>query len=203
MSQPFYIINEEKIPDTHFFIYKGNKFPFNFDYFKYSSQFFFKNQSEFQESTTINLLDEQYDDSIDLSNKTIVDFIKFCQNQRIEINHQNAIGLNYLAKIYEVSSLTKNSENYITAHSNDLIIEKLRFFGDKKNEMLNEKYEDIIAEKFSDFINDDRLLSLSFSVIYRILIKYLNNFCDCLINMEEKLQFYFPILILEMKKQNT
>ena len=41
-----YIQNEDVIPDTHAFVYKNKKYPFKFDYFKYTSNYFFAHQEE-------------------------------------------------------------------------------------------------------------------------------------------------------------
>ena len=172
MTQQYTITNEEKIPSTHFFIYKNDKYPFNLDFFKYISKYFFQNQESFQNSTTIELVDKEYEDKVNLSKDLINDFIYFCHNHEIQIHNQNVIGLNYLAKKYEVSSLLKKTEYYISIHTNELLIQKLSLFNEI-HEFETEKYEDMIAEKFNDYIDDNSILSLSIPVLHRILTKYL------------------------------
>lgn len=48
---------QDEIPNTHFFVYRNQRFPFNFDLFKYSSRYLSNNQVELEKSEFIELLE--------------------------------------------------------------------------------------------------------------------------------------------------
>ena len=85
---------QEEIPETHYFVYKGQKFPVNFNLLFCISKFFQKNQ-ENQEDKYINLIDKQSEDKFDIPDKIIQDFINYIHREPIEINDENVSILNY------------------------------------------------------------------------------------------------------------
>lgn len=96
MSYIVKIQNEKVIPDTHFFVQKDKKYPFKFDFFKYASNYFSKNEYELSKNKNIQLID--CDQQITILETTINDFINHAQCQQIKIQRENVIELNYLSK---------------------------------------------------------------------------------------------------------
>lgn len=177
---------QEEIPETHYFVYKGQKFPVNFNLLFCISKFFQKNQ-ENQEDKYINLIDKQSEDKFDIPDKIIQDFINYIHREPIEINDENVSILNYLATKYEIESLIKFTQEHINENQKDVIVQILAV--NQNDPTINtQSYEDFILKDLLYFIKDDRLLSLNFSILYRILSQYEDNTNDSLI------EFYFKCL---------
>lgn len=83
-----------KIPNTHFFIYQNHQYPFNFDFFKYSSKLISRNANEFERSKEIKLLDDE-EIIPNLTKEVIEYFIKYAQQESISLTNENVIPLNY------------------------------------------------------------------------------------------------------------
>ena len=81
MNKSNFIQNKEVIPDTHNFIYQNNKYPFKFDYFKYASKYFTQNEEELLKTKNINLLDNETENKLAITDQTIKDFINFVQSK--------------------------------------------------------------------------------------------------------------------------
>ncbi|KAK8848324.1 hypothetical protein M9Y10_019387 [Tritrichomonas musculus] len=79
------------------YIYKGKTFPFNFDIFKQTSKHFFQNRKILKNVKNINLLNEEEEKIINLSDETIQAFINCCQNQMCQINMTNVFQLQFLS----------------------------------------------------------------------------------------------------------
>lgn len=164
-SSSRFILN---FPMTHYFNHKSKKYPFNFDIFKYFSKFFFREQSNYSKVTDIDLLTKEEEQQADLSDDSISNFIKFCQQQDYEINIENVICLNFLSTKYEVDELTKITNKYISEHQSDLRLKLISFR--QKNFDNSTDLEQAISANLSDYVTNENFLSLPLSVIHRILL---------------------------------
>lgn len=160
---------KDVIPNTHFFVYKNKKYPFKFDYFKYGSKYFSANQKELEEMKTIQILDDHENDT-SITEDVINKFIKFIQSEKIQLDNENVIGLNYLSQKYEVKILEEKTSEYIGNHQEELVIQNLI---DKQNQQNFDTkiYENIISNNIIKYIDDPRLLSVKIPVLYRIIQK--------------------------------
>ena len=159
------------IPDTHFFIYRNNKYPFKFDYFKYASKYFTQNEEELLKTKNINLLDNETENKLAITDQTIKDFINFVQSKKISVNNENVFHLNYLSNIYEVITLSEKTSEYISNHQEDLVLQILEAHqNDVKFETTT--YEDIISKNIEKYLKDERLLNIKIPILYRIIKKY-------------------------------
>ena len=161
------IKSKEVIPDTHFFVYRNNKYPIKFDYFKYASKYFSKNQIELEGQKNIKLLDSQTENKYAIPDETINDFINFVQQKTIYLSRDNVIDLNFLSNKFEVTNLEEITDEYINVHENDVVLQILR---NHKDEIFfdTSKYEKIISSNIKKYINDDLLLTLDIPLLYRI-----------------------------------
>lgn len=80
-------INQDFKESMKNFIYKGKTFPFDFDIFKQNSKYFFQNRKILKNVKNINLLNEEEEKIINLSDESIQAFINCCQNQMCQINN--------------------------------------------------------------------------------------------------------------------
>lgn len=170
------IRNTDGIPDTHYFIYHNKKYPFKFDFFKYSSKYFQKNQEEIQQNQRLQLIIDGYEDQIDLSDSTIQTFINYVQCNEIQLNNENVIGLNYLSTRYEVPTLIKYTDEYINEHHSELVLELLQhnliLHNQSEKKIDSSKLEEILSFHFDFYLEDERLLNLNVPTLYRIIQKY-------------------------------
>lgn len=196
---------QEEIPCTHFFVYKRKQYPINFDFFKFYSQYFSNNQLDFQFKKSIPLLNEEQEKSIDLSEESIQYFINFVHRQQIPLTDDNVIFINYLAKIYQVPLLINVTQDYMSSSHNNLILQLLILYQNDYNFQL-EQYEDIISKNLMNYIDNDSLLSLNISILYRIVDRYLVEKAESNENGENdklmvvQLQPYSLMSILPKKK---
>ena len=146
--------NEECVPSTHCFVYLNQKYPFNFDFFKYSSKLMMDNEFEFSEIKEIKLFKDEDEISEAIPAETIECFIKYCHRETISIDETNVVFLNHLSKIYKVSTLEKYTDEYISYHAEELSIIILNLFNEK-NEKIATKYEGIVSSQFLKFIDDE------------------------------------------------
>lgn len=72
----------ERIPITHHFIYRNKSFPINFDLFKFASKYFLYNKKVLKKTQYINLLDNNLEYAINLTDKTIQNFIDYVQRSK-------------------------------------------------------------------------------------------------------------------------
>ena len=155
---------------TNFFIYKEKLFPFNIVVFNCFSQYFTSNQIQVEPNSTIKLL-EDTEDTINLSEESINDFINYCQNQQIKLNRSNAPALRKLSKKYIVPSLLEATEQFITSHRHDLVVEYLNM-KTSDNSFDTSDYEDMISKNMLEYIKDENLPSLPIPVLHRIVSQY-------------------------------
>ena len=173
MLEEEFIQIQGDLPFCYNFIYRDKKYPFNFDLFVGYSKFFLNNRTELQDIKNIQLIDEEAEGNIELSEQVINTFIKFVHRQQ----------------------LITFTEKYMVKHRNEIVIELLQIH--QNNTKFDTKtYEEIISDHFLDHISDIRLLQLNFPIIYRISKRYeeqkKNNKSD---NHEnEVIEFYFKCL---------
>ncbi|KAK8838946.1 hypothetical protein M9Y10_032406 [Tritrichomonas musculus] len=187
------IKNTKNIPETHYFIYKTHKYPIKFDFFKYSSDFYSKNRHELEMNKGIQLIDTNLEEIIDLSDETIQLFIKYIQNDEIDVNNHNVCALNYLDNKYEVSTLIESTDEYIVNNNKNIIFEIL--LNHQKDPSINTKtYENIISQHLQMYINDEQLLNLKTPILYRILDNYFNEQEEKEIENDDIFNFLFNYL---------
>lgn len=133
-------------PNTHFFVYKNKKYPFKFDYFKYGSKYFSENQKELVETKTIQILDDHENDT-SITEVVINKFIKFIQSEKIQLDNENVIGLNYLSQKYEVKILDKYGKNA------SVLFDNISF------EKLSRQYVNLLINEYSTKINFEYITS--------------------------------------------
>lgn len=182
---------KDDMPVTHYFIYKGQQYPFNYYLFKCYSNYIIKNQAKMEQSQAINIIDENEEKYIELSEEIIQDFIKFVHREPIELNDQNITKLYYLATKYEIPMLISCTEGYIRKHQKNIIVEML-LIQQKDPNFETKSYEEFISNDFLYYINDTKLLSLNFPIIYRILTKFKAKQEDA--NSDEVIEFLFKCL---------
>lgn len=171
MDKKNVIRNITGIPDTHNFIYKGIFFPIKFDFFKYSSAYFLKNQEDIKSIQNIQLIDEREGENIGLNNNIIESFIDYVQCKDITLTNENVVALNYLSKKYEIDTLTKFTSDYISNHHNELIIEILSIHQNDST-FDTSTYEDILSAHMIEYIDDDRLSNFPVQMLNRVMTKY-------------------------------
>lgn len=169
MEQEISVDGNSVLLTTHFFIYKGKRYPFNMKLLKCFSQYFQTNKHLYKNSNEINLLDDS-EDKITLIESAISDFISFCHSQKITIRKENALSLSILAKKYIVPALIESTSKFISTHQKDVVVDLLIINQDSE-EFSTEEYEETISKDFPNYANDDRLLCFRIPVLYRILKK--------------------------------
>ena len=136
---------------THFFLYKGKKYPFNMQLFKCFSQYFKINSKLYKNVMEINILDDSNEEII-LTESTIKDFINFCQSKKIILTIENAPSLYKLAKKYSVPTLIDSTKKYLTKTLKEFLnyyleMKKYGYFN-------NSEYKEMLSNDLSDFIDN-------------------------------------------------
>ena len=165
------IQNKDIFPDTHHFIYKEKQYPIKYSFFKLSSKYFSTNSTILKKNKDIQLIDKELEQNINISEQSINYFIKYVHHEPVMLTNDTVIEIDYLAKKYEVSSLLELTTNYITMHHDELSIQLFTFY---QNDQIftTEKYENIISQHFLNYTQDERLLMIPISTLYRIFSKY-------------------------------
>lgn len=201
MKKQKFIQIQNEIPMTHFFVYKDKQYPFQIDFFKYSSKFFLNNQQSLEQNKIIPLVDKEYEESLNFSEESIFSFIKYVQREQIPLNDDNVFALNYLGTRYQINSLIESTKEYIEQNKTGLILQILTNFQfDQK--FNKQQYEDILSTNLINYISDDRLLSLEYPIIYRAIEKTPNksnskiiDFCfKCLDKFGRKASSLFALI---------
>ena len=155
------------------FIFKGKSYPIDFTLVKKNSNYFYERRDEFKNVKDIQLTEEL----IDISEDSIPVFISSCHNESFEINDTNVFSLHQLSVKYEVPYLISLTDDFIKKYDKTLIFRSIQYKYQLKtknsSETTNvsslEKDEEYIASNLFDYINNDQLLDLPISVLYRII----------------------------------
>lgn len=196
VGEEFYQIQGE-LPYSYYFAYKDKKYPFILDLFKGYSNYFLQNETEIDQSKIIRLIDEHEEQILKINDDIINTFIKFVHRERICISKENVSTLNYLGRKYSITQLIEVTTDFINKHQKELVVDLLLIH---QYDMLSETtttYENILSNNLLDHINDERLLQLSFPILYRILSKYEENKSEENENEKERekiFEFYFKCL---------
>lgn len=193
MQKNKFVQIQDEIPGTHFFTYKNKEYPMNIDFFKSYSNYFSNHQLEFQSKKHIPLLGEDSEISVDLTEDSIQYFINFVHRQQIPLNDENVIYLNYLAKKYEVTSLINVTNDYISSNHDDLVLQLLILY-QKDSKFQPQQYEYIVSQNLIKYVDDDRLLSLDISTLFRIVDRYFIENSNSNDENDKVIQFLFKCL---------
>lgn len=157
--------------------YKGQDYSVDFNIIKLHCRYFFEHSSEFEDKEKIEL-----NEAIDLPTDTIKTFLECSQGQPTSI--YDIFGINYLSIKYQNDELKKFSQKFIETNYNQLIFQSLSFKHQLKQNFENQSTElemsadtsdeeRILATHLLEFIEDERIFSLSVEVIDRIFKKFL------------------------------
>lgn len=171
MEQSSTIQIKKEIPSTHFFVHKNERYPFNMDLFKLSSNYFTKKRNIAGDSKFIELLDQDYEKNFDISHESITDFIRYLHRSAIQVHKRNVVALNYLGRKYEIEELIQNTEEYISNHHSELSLEILTI-QPQRSTLDTTIYESSISDHFLDYINNDQIFKLDISTLHRIFQRY-------------------------------
>ena len=184
----------KNIQITHNFIYNDHQYPFDFDLLSLSSQYLSKNQG-LKNNKNIKILPND-ENTITLTEDSILTFIQACQNQPFKLTRSNVVGLNFLSIKYEVQSLIQKTNKFISNNSNDFLIQFL-IQVQNENYISIESDEQYIADQLTRFLKDDIFLLIPVFSMYRIINKYENK------NSPELIEFLFKYLDVQGKKASV
>ncbi|KAK8892525.1 hypothetical protein M9Y10_029758 [Tritrichomonas musculus] len=162
----------------HSLVYKDKEFKYDYDICKKNSNYMKRNQSIFATNEKNELCHDN--EEIDFNDDSINALLNYCHFEEYKylMNDANVIQIYYLAELYEVDGLIKETKKYILENCNQIALDLCAFKTDLKN-FEKPLFEDIISAKLVTFINDEKLLKLDVPTMYRILanhkIKYQNN----------------------------
>lgn len=187
------------------FVYKGKEYPIDFTLIKVNSNYFYERRDQYENVKDIELTDNEL---IDISEDCISCFISSCHNDSFEINCTNVFSLYQLSVKYEVPSLTSLTDDFIKKHGKELIFKSIQYKCKLQNQTTNlidfKKDEEFISLNFFDYINDEQLLNLPISVLYRIInnskldINHINE-----TNKNQLIDFLFKCLDKYKKKASV
>ena len=124
--------------------------------------------STLEKNKIIPLVDEENEDILNFSDDSISNFIQYIQREEITLNNGSVFVLYYLGEKYEIQSLVKSTKDYIEEYQNELILQIMSFFQSDSN-FDTTLYEKILSANLVNYASDDRLLTLKFPIIYRIV----------------------------------
>ena len=165
------IRSQKEFPDTHCFIYENKRYPFKINFFNLSSNYFLRNSEEIEYKEDIDLIEEYIGEKLNIQEQTIVSFIKYFQHEEITVDNENALGLHFLSKKYEIEELTESTREYILSNCEELAIQILSIC-EYDSSLQDDTYEDIICHNLSQYIKKEELLSLPVFKLHRIMSKY-------------------------------
>lgn len=194
-------------------VYKDLSIPVDYDLLKRNSEYISSNDITYNSKDKIYLLLEEGNDT-EFPYSSIQEFVKCCQNQRIDINQSNLFYLNYLSKRYGVKKLEKETSDIISSDKGQLALESLIFILNiNKNKQLiyveTGKEEDVISANFEHFIKDEKIYQIPLPILYRIVHRFyiknkekLNTQNDSKFN-DEFTNFLFKLLDLHQGKASV
>lgn len=104
------------------FVYKGKKYPIDFSLVKKYSNYFYRKRKEYKDVQDIDIAEMNL-----ISEESFQCFVSCCQQENFLLNDSNVLALHQLSIQYEVTELTKATENYITNNNKDLVFQSIRF----------------------------------------------------------------------------
>lgn len=194
-------ITKKTVQKTKYFVYRNKKFAFNYDLLKQNSITFYENRQIYKNVQFINILSDDEENAINISDDVIETFIECCQNQQFQINISNIMPLQYLAYKFKVTQLIDISDKYLASNWENLVLQSMLFKSQLSENLckdiddFHEKFydttreEDYLSSNINKFIEQDQLLSFSIPVLYRIFQKLEND-----INIEKVINFLFKCL---------
>lgn len=199
------------------FVYKGTKYPIDFNLIKNNSNYFYERRDEYENIEDIQLTEEL----VGISEDSIPSFISSCHVDSFEINNSNVFSLYQLSIKYEVPSLISLTEEFIKTHDKNLIFQSIQYKCQLQNKNSNEETnpisleddENYIANNFFDYIDNEQLFNLPISILYRIInnpkldINQLNEtnknrFIDFLFKCLDKYKKKASVLFLNIDLEN-
>ena len=157
-----------------YFIYKSQKYSFDFNSFCQCSNISRAIYANFEENKRYFYLISEFDYCTELSDDSINTFIDYCHNQSYVLKNTNVMQVNFLSNKYDVISLTKKTNEYIKNHYKEIIDEFFIIITNRIDILINcyLLYENIISDNISDYLSDDRLLFIPIENLYRILMNF-------------------------------
>lgn len=177
-----------------YFLHKEKKYPIDFNLLKQNSNYFYENRKQYKFIDIINLLSNDEENQIDITDESIKFFISCCQNQPSRIDLSTVFPVNYLSKKYDFPELTSITEQFIEQHSSELVFQLIQFNWSLNPDTIMQTEESIIASNLEQYVKDERMLLLSIPVLYRILQIYINKSDKKAIKDKEIIQFLFKCL---------
>lgn len=171
MQEKTIISNENSIPNTHYFVYKSQNYPIKFVFFKYASKYFSENKKQLKQTQYIQLVDKETMNASDFKPEWIEDFINFVQGKKVTLDESNVLCLNYLSNIYEIDTLQKVTNEYISTNQEDLVL-KILYQHQNDSKIDTSHYEKTISSKIEQFIENDELLKINIPILQRIINKF-------------------------------
>lgn len=155
------------------FVYKDKKYPIDFNLIINNSNYFYEKREEFANIQDIKLAE----DLIDISEESIPLFVSSLHNDPFEINNSNVFSLHQLSIKYEVPHLNSETDQFIQKYGATLIFQSIQYKYQLQQQASNEtidsidieKDEEYIATNLFDYIDNEQLLNLPISILYRII----------------------------------
>ena len=118
MDQGSQVYKIEYIPEYRNFIYKRNKY--EFDYFSLIRLPYFYNKfKSLDDKKDYQLIDDE--DSTDFKQEFIETFISYCEGKLIQFTEENVLALYLLSKIFEIDCLKEQTSKYMLDHPKQLL----------------------------------------------------------------------------------
>lgn len=155
------------------FVYKDKKYPIDFNLIINNSNYFYEKREEFANIQDIKLAEDLFD----ISEESIPLFVSSLHNDPFEINNSNVFSLHQLSIKYEVPHLNSETDQFIQKYGATLIFQSIQYKYKLQQQASNEtidsidieKDEEYIATNLFDYIDNEQLLNLPISILYRII----------------------------------
>lgn len=171
MSAPIEVSIDIGVPPTNYFLYHEKKYPISIHIFRAFSQFF----EDKEIPHVIPLLEDDEKSTIEFPEKSIIDFILYCHNQKkaVSIDHSNCVYLSYLGDKYGVLQLIEDTNQYTENHLDELQYQLLSM-NEGSTDVENLRIENNISTNFLNEIqmNKEKLSTLSTPSLFRIIHNY-------------------------------
>ena len=117
----------------HSLVYKDKEFKYDYDICKKNSNYMKRNQSIFATNEKNELCHDN--EEIDFNDDSINALLNYCHFEEYKylMNDANVIQIYYLAELYEVDGLIKETKKYILENCNQIALDLCAFKTDLKN----------------------------------------------------------------------